>query len=211
MDQSEHKPKTAVFIDGFNFYYGALRNSPYKWLDPSALCKLLLPNHEITSIKYFTALVSARPGDLDQPVRQQTYIRALETIPNLEVIYGYFLTHQVSMYRADGQGYVSVLKTEEKGSDVNIASHLINDGHKEAYEGAVLITNDSDLTEPVRIVTQELSLPVGVLNPYSRRASRSLTKYASFVKSIRKGVLSLSQFPDELKDSVGDFHKPQRW
>ena len=211
MENQQEKPKTAVYIDGFNFYYGALRNTKFKWLDPSALCRLLLPKHEITTIKYFTALVSARPSDLDQPVRQQTYLRALSTLPNLEIIYGHFLTHKVSMYRADGKGYVKVLKTEEKGSDVNIASHLIHDGHQGAYDGAVLITNDSDLSEPMRIVSQELGRPVAILNPYSKRASRALTKYASFTKSIRKGVLGLSQFPDTMKDSTGTFHKPKKW
>ena len=211
MSKAEHKPKTAVYIDGFNLYYGALRNSPYKWLDPSALCKLLLPGHDITVIKYFTAKVSARPGDPGQPVRQQTYLRALNTIPNLRVIYGHFLTHEVSMYRADGQGYIKVLKTEEKGSDVNMASHIINDGYKGIYEGAVLITNDSDLQEPMRIVSKELRLPVAVINPYPGRASRALTKYASFVKSVRKGVLKLSQFPDTLRDSKGRIHKPKGW
>jgi hypothetical protein len=34
------------------------------------------------------------------------------------------------------------------------------------FEVAVLITNDSDLAEPVRIVAQELGLPVGILNPH---------------------------------------------
>ena len=41
--------------------------------------------------------------------------------------------------------YVNVMKTEEKGSDVNIAAHLINDGYKGLYQVAILVTNDSDL------------------------------------------------------------------
>jgi hypothetical protein len=72
-----------VYIDGFNLYYGALKGSPYKWLDLAALCHLMLPNDTIQSIKYFTAIVSARPYDLDLPVRQQMYLRALKTIGNL--------------------------------------------------------------------------------------------------------------------------------
>jgi hypothetical protein len=77
---------TNVYIDGFNFYYGALRNTPYRWLNPEALCQLLLPKNTISQIKYFTALVSARPNDLDQPLRQQLYLRALATLPKV----GYF-------------------------------------------------------------------------------------------------------------------------
>ena len=60
---------------------------------------------------------------------------------------------------------VLVMKTEEKGSDVNLATHLLNDGYKKAYDIAVLITNDSDLIEPVRIIREELKLPVGIINP----------------------------------------------
>lgn len=61
---------------------------------------------------------------------------------------------------------VFVDKTEEKGSDVNIAAHLLRDAYNHAFEVAVLITNDSDLVEPVRIVRHELNLPVGILNPH---------------------------------------------
>jgi hypothetical protein len=57
-----------VYVDGFNLYYGALKGTPYKWLDIRKLCELLLPNNHINQIKYFTAMVSARPHDPDQPV-----------------------------------------------------------------------------------------------------------------------------------------------
>src|SRR5437899_2369590 len=85
--------RTCIYIDGFNLYYGALKNSVYKWLDPAKMCrKLLKATDTIEAIKYFTAEVAARPHDPDQPVRQQTYLRALRTIPNLEIILGHFLT-----------------------------------------------------------------------------------------------------------------------
>ena len=104
--------------------------------------------------------------------------------------------------------YIQVIKTEEKGSDVNIATHLVNDGYKRNYQVAVIISNDSDLVEPVKIVRQELSLPVGVLNPIPAHPSHELQKYATFVKPIRKGVLSASQFVPRLIDSTGEFYKP---
>ena len=53
--------RTYVYIDGFNFYYGAVKNTPYKWLDFKKLLQLLLdPKHNIISIKYFTAMVSGK-------------------------------------------------------------------------------------------------------------------------------------------------------
>ncbi len=89
--------KVNVYIDGFNFYYGTVKGSPYKWLDLGALCRRLLPNDDIQTIEYFTAIVSARPYDPDLPVRQQMYLRALKTVPNLRIVYGHFLTHSCRM------------------------------------------------------------------------------------------------------------------
>lgn len=62
-----------VYVDGFNLYYGAVRETPYKWLDLGELCRLLLPQNQINRIRYFTALVESRPYDPQQPQRQQTY------------------------------------------------------------------------------------------------------------------------------------------
>ncbi len=86
--------RTFVYIDGFNLYYRALRNTPYRWLDLSKLAQLLLPKNKIHRIHYYTARITARPGDPDQPTRQQFYLRALATIPNLSITYGQFLTHK---------------------------------------------------------------------------------------------------------------------
>jgi len=203
--------KTIVYVDGFNLYYGALKGTPFKWLNLDQLCCHLLPKSEIVGIKYFTALVNARPNDLQQPIRQQIYLRALQTLPHLEIIYGHFLAHEILMPRADDPAQtVKVLKTEEKGSDVNLAAHLVNDGHLGRYETAVLITNDSDLLEPVKIVRHELNLPVGILNP-QRRPSWVLKQHATFIKPIRRGVLKASQFPKTLQDANGRFRKPATW
>ena len=207
--------KTIVYVDGFNLYYGAVKGTPYKWLDIQKLCKLLLPKNQILKIKYFTALVTARPSDLNKPNRQLMYLRALRTIPGLEIIYGHFLEHEIMMPAANPATgelkFVRVIKTEEKGSDVNIAAHMIHDGHKGQYQVAVIISNDSDLAEPITIVRNELKLPVGVLNPIPAHPSHALRKVATFVKPIRKGVLSTSQFPDRLKDPAGEFFKPPTW
>lgn len=73
-----------------------------------------------------------RPSSLE-PLRQQIYLLALRTLPNLDIILGHYLTHAVMMPLANpapGQSrYVRVLKSEEKGSDVNLATHLVHDAH----------------------------------------------------------------------------------
>lgn len=206
--------KTYVYVDGFNLYYGAVKDTPYRWLNLRKLCDLLLPGSKIEKIKYFTARIAARPNDPSQPTRQQMYLRALGTLPDLEIIYGSFLTFERSMplagQPANKQKFVRVVRTEEKGSDVNLATHLLSDGFNGRYETAVLITNDSDLAEPIRIVRNELGLPVGLLNP-QKHPSRVLLKHVSFIKQIRKGVLRASQFAEELHDNHGKFRKPSVW
>jgi hypothetical protein len=91
--------KTNVYIDAFNLYYGCLKQTQYRWLDLAALGQAILPKHTIGRIRYFTALVSTIPGDGDgaQPQRQQVYLRALKTLPNLTVHLGHYLTHEKSM------------------------------------------------------------------------------------------------------------------
>lgn len=206
--------RTFVYLDGFNFYYGAVRGTPYKWLNIPEMCRRLLPRHQIERVKYFTALISARPGDPDQANRQQTYLRALRTLPEMEVHLGHFLTSHVRMPVANcppgEQRYEKVIKTEEKGSDVNLAVQLVADAYRSRFEAAVVVSNDSDLAEAVRIVRQELQLTVGILNPH-KRASRTLLAHASFMKPIRRGVLGACQLPTPLSDEEGLIHKPVRW
>lgn len=207
--------RTSVYIDGFNLYYGAVKGTAYKWLNLQQMCEFLLPRNDIVKIKYFTARVSVRQGDTGKPSRQQVYLRALRTIPGLEIIYGHFLSHAVWRPLANpapgDSKFVKVLKTEEKGSDVNMAAHLINDGYKGRYEVAIVITNDSDLLEPIKIVRRELGMVVGVINPHPGRTSKQLAREASFVKQIRKGVLAASQFSPVLRDAKGEIRKPTRW
>ena len=203
--------KANVYIDGFNLYYGAVKNTPYRWLNIAAMCQLLLSRDELNQIKYFTALVSPRPGDPGQPTRQRTYLRALRTIPNLTIILGRFLTHDVMMPRAaPASGYVKVTKTEEKGSDVNLATHLLVDGYQDTYEIAIIVSNDSDLLAPIQVVTGQLKKPVGLLNP-QKHPSRALLPHVKFIKQIRSGVLARSQFPVTLTDARGSFSKPASW
>ena len=206
--------KTWVYVDGLNLYYGCLKGTPWRWLDLRRLCAFLLPRHQIARVKYFTARVMATPRNPDAPNRQDTYLRALRTLPNLEIFFGHFLSHSVTMPLAQPipglPPFVRVIRTDEKGSDVNLAAHLLHDGHLNRYETAALISGDSDLLAPVRLVMTDLNKPVGVLNP-QKRTCWVLAKHASFYRHIRPGVLAASQFPVALADSQGPFHKPPSW
>ncbi len=212
--------KTYVYIDGFNLYYGCIRWSAFKWLDLSALCVRMLPSHFIARIKYFTAPVKPRPDDPDQRNRQMAYFRALKTITNLTIIQGRFLENEKSLPIADccklvtpgvyPRKLIRVIRSEEKGSDVNLASHLLMDGFNKVYQAAVVVSNDSDLAEPIRMVRHELGLPVGILNPHEYH-SIVLKPLATFLKRIRKSDLGACQFPTTLRDRRGEFQKPAAW
>jgi hypothetical protein len=160
--------RTIVYIDGFNLYYRALKGTSHKWLDLEALSRASLPaNVTIVGINYYTARVSGRV-DPDAPKSQHAYLRAISTKPLVKVHYGRFLTNQkwaglappVPSFKPDPTTLTiapdpivaKVWKTEEKGSDVNLAAHLVRDAFLKAFDEAAILTNDTDLCEPMRIV-----------------------------------------------------------
>lgn len=205
--------KTNIYVDGFNLYYGAVRKTPFKWLDIRKMCELAFPRNDIHEIHYCTAIVKDAPWDPHQSVRQLTFIRALETT-GVEVHYGSFLSNVVSMPLASpprkGSRMVKVIKTEEKGSDVALGALLVAHGYQKRYECAIVVSNDSDLVLPIKIVREELGLPVGIYCPH-KQFSVELSKVAAFKKQIRKGVLRAAQFPETLTDDRGTITKPKRW
>src|ERR1700733_656330 len=178
--------RTNVYIDGFNFYYGCLKGTPHKWLDLAAFAHASFPppRNQINRIRYFTAHVNARPNDPQQPIRQQTYLRALRTIPHLTIHLGSYLEKPTRMILhpvpATGPKTVQVMKSEEKGSDVNIAAYLLVDAFDNDYEAAVVVSNDSDLAEPIRLVRRKFKKKVLVLHPCGpgRKPSFELRKVA---------------------------------
>lgn len=209
--------RTNVYIDGFNLFYGAVKGTSNKWLDLSKLFELLLPPHlhVINRIRYFTALVHSRSHDPQQPQRQQTYLRALGTIPNLNIHYGEFYTHSKWLPLANpppsGPRTIQVRVTEEKGSDVNLATMLIVDGVSDDYDAAAIVSNDSDLALAIDFIRNGLHRKVGLLNPHPKSRSRELFPLAHFYKPIRQSVLAASQFPGTLYDSQGPIIKPASW
>ncbi len=206
--------RTIIYIDGFNFYYRAVKNTPYKWLDFKLLFqKLLTKENQIIQIKYFTALVSGKTNP-KKPIKQQTFLRALETyIPEIKIFYGHFLTHEVFAPLAkpvEDKRSVKIIKTEEKGSDVNIAVHLLNDAWLNNYDCAIIVSNDSDLAESMKLVREHHQDKVlGLIMPGKGHPSKELMKHAHFVKRIRTGVLAISQLPNPIPNT--NLYKPTDW
>jgi uncharacterized LabA/DUF88 family protein len=109
----------------------------------------------------------------------------------------------------NGPKFARVVRTDEKGSDVNFATHLMRDGYEDRFDVAVVISNDSDLLAPVQLVKDRLHKRVGVLNP-QKHPALVLAKAATFFKQIRAGARRASQFPVELRDATGSFQMPAK-
>ncbi len=204
-----------VYVDGFNLYYRALQGTPYKWLNLVELAKTKIHRtDQIAFLRYFTARVSPRAGDRDAPRRQQIYLSALQTIPNVIFHYGRFLAKTKRRPLVSNPNtYVEVHDTEEKGSDVNLASYLLLDGFQDKYEMALVLSQDTDLVEPIRMVKCELKKPIGLIWLDGRRPNKDLQQAASFVRHISKAELAASQFPNRAPRANGGppIYKPRSW
>ncbi len=214
-NKSNNKPRTIVYIDGFNLYFGALKNTPHKWLDLEKLFqKLLGEKNQITQIKYFTARISARTNNPESPDRQDAYLNAIEKhCPLVKIYYGHFLTNKTKV-KVDNPPkgcppYVTAIDTKEKGSDVNLALHILNDAWHNRYDCAVLVSNDSDIAGALQLVKEEHNKKIGLIIPEHRRPSNSLMLHKDFMKVIRSSVLADSQLPDHIPGT--NLHKPKKW
>ncbi len=196
------------------------------------LFEKLLPKNRINRIHYFTARVSARPNAPDTAVKQGSYLRALGTLPKVSVHYGTFLASPVRapVLVCDASGYPVrknnelVVKTaqsgkpvmewfyksEEKGSDVNLAAQLLRDAFTGDCRCAVIVSNDSDLLTPIRIAKDDCGLVIGLVPPRAK-GSAELKKLAHFQKSLRVHELVAAQFPTQFQDKSGTITKPTTW
>lgn len=215
--------RTIAYIDGFNLYYRALRGTAHKWLNIVDLCRASLPTAcTLGHVNYYTARISGRT-DPTAPVRQHAYLRALSTLPEVRTFYGKFMVNEVWAALVQPPDFrpacpapsphpvvARVIKTEEKGSDVNLGVHLVRDAFQNAFDAAAVLTNDTDLVEAVRIVTHEVRKPVYLLTPVSKPAA-SLAALAHQVRHVGP-YLGISQLPAIVTTSNGRaIHKPKSW
>ena len=215
------KPTACVYVDGFNLYYGALKDTPLRWLNPLALATKVFPAFDCVGCKYFSAPVSAKAGSSEQALRQSVYWRALRTIPSLEIIEGHFKVRRTWARSANPPpDMVEIIRAEEKGSDVNLASHLLVDAMAGSCDVALVISGDSDLVTPIGMITSKFSRLVGIINPQrlsgpGRRRLRGSSQLKQVASYYRGGLtwsqLERSQLAAVLTDSRGDFGIPSEW
>ena len=107
---------------------------------------------------------------------------------------------------------VWVNRPEEKGTDVALASHLLLDGLEGRADSFAVVTNDSDLMPPMRMLAERgrsLAL-VSVAGPNYNKAFDVVG--LDSVRQIRRGTLRASQFAPRIVDAQGrGIKKPQSW
>jgi hypothetical protein len=199
--------RVIVYIDGFNLYYG-LREKGWKWaywLNLSALAQALIPDgYMLVRTKYFTSIVTSPPNKHD---RQNEFLEALRTLPELDIFYGLFLDHPVTCPRCN----LTYPVHGEKMTDVNIAVQALTDAHLNLYDRAILISADSDLTGMIRAVRNVYEKSVIVAFP-PKRWSNELKQAANGIIHIGRTDLSKSLFPDEVIKPEGFIlRRPKTW
>lgn len=226
--------KTICYVDGYNLYYGCLRNTTYKWLDLKKFLTHILhqqdPNSELISIKFFTAPVItkfATQGPLAQN-SQQNYHRALETLyPGLiKIINGYYNAEKshamLHLSPPNKQQRCYVWKLEEKQTDVNLALEAYCDATKSHVEQMVFVTNDTDQEPTLKAIRKDFQekIKIGVVLPIkentnattSRPGNERLSKYADWTrKHIKNDELANSQLPDLISTKKKPIRKPNYW
>ncbi|GHG21658.1 hypothetical protein GCM10017784_11500 [Deinococcus indicus] len=198
--------RAAAFIDGFNFYYRSLRQGSHKWLNLQQLLADVFPEHDFVAIKYFSADVKDRQrrdaAGTTTSNRQQLYLRALRSTPMVEVIKGRFLVTKKFMpiHPVPATGpipKIKVVNTEEKGSDVNLATELLLGAFHNTYDVAVVLSLDSDLERPIQEIARNFRKPVHLAMGGSELPGREMRRASEGrFRRITDEALERAQFPE---------------
>jgi len=220
------------YIDGFNLYNGVVKTSRLKWVNLARMCSEVLPATDtVACVKYFTSAVHPRATNPDTRSRQENYWNALWTVPEIQIVKGFFpsaksrtkpIASSVDLLELQGKNgsnvvglrpeMVRVKENIEKGTDVNLAVHLLNDAHHKRFDKALVVSADSDLVGAIKMAKGECGRQVGVLNPHPELDCNKLRGAASFFIDLEARHLRRSLFPDPVQGKAGHvIHKPTCW
>jgi uncharacterized LabA/DUF88 family protein len=204
------KTRSIIYIDGFNFYYGVIKDTNHKWLDLQRYFTLLRQADDIQVIRYFTAMV-----DGSDRTNQEVYIRALTSLPLVRVVLGRFKLKRVKCQVGCGHTGDRLFQIpEEKRTDVNIAVSMVDDAHRNLAERFILVSGDSDLVPAVHLLTK-MGKEVLVYIPArdaTRGAAAELRTAATRAKTLPCTLLQHSHLPAKVPDgSGGTIDKPTGW
>lgn len=211
-----NKRRSIVYVDGLNFYYGAVKGTPHKWLNLEHYFTLIRQADDIIAIKYFTAQIVGPTR-----VNQEAFLGALSTLPHMQIFLGRFKTKHIKcevqachLMPVESRMFD---KPEEKRTDVNIAVTMIDDAYQDRCDQFVLVSGDSDLVPSVRMIRERFQdKKIIVYIPAARDTMRSgayeLRSAAHVARSIPLNLLPRAQFPAQVPNGTGGFfNKPANW
>lgn len=147
------------------------------------------------------------------PQRQDVYWRALSGIDRLTIHRGKFQTEtrRLPLAGGDDSELVDVRVPEEKGSDVNLATYLVLDAAFDEMDIALVISDDHDLEEPLRLVRRWLDMRLIVASPRNRdMLARAVS--ADERRTIREELLDSCQLEDPAYDEeFREVRRPPTW
>ncbi len=161
-------------------------------------------NQELVEIKYFTSRVSNNP---EKQKRQSIYLEALDSV-GVEIYYGHYQRDTITC-KVCGSVWPNY---NEKMTDVNIASQIIIDAYKDRYDAAILISGDSDLVPPIKVVHESFNKKRVVVAFPPKRHNNSVALVAKGSFTIGRKKLVDSQFDEEVTKRDGfRLKKPTDW
>jgi 6-hydroxy-3-succinoylpyridine 3-monooxygenase len=203
--------KTVVYVDGFNLYYGLLRGTPFKWLDPYGLFQdhVLDAATRVEKVRYYTAPIKGSASDDPaSPRRQQLYLRALKAYlgDRIEIVHGSIvrttpILRLVNVPQDSSVSKVRVVQLTERQTDVNLAADLISDACLGRCEQAVVCSNDRDLAGAFAAVRRDHpGVSIGLVAPVrdQRYVSSYLSKLANWYKPLSMVHIARAQLPDKI-------------
>ena len=206
--------RSIVYVDGFNFYYGMVRDTQWKWLDLQRYFELVRQGDDIQEIHYFTSEATGKKRE-----RQSAYIRALRTLPKVTVRLGRFKmkTFECRVASCDvEQGERRYQGFEEKETDVALSVTLLDDAYRDRAERFIVVSGDSDLLPAIRLVRarfpkKEIVVYIPAQKGTSRAAAREMRKIAHKSRTAPWEPLRRAQLPPIIPTDAGNIEKPASW
>ncbi len=213
--------RVVAYVDGYNLYYGLLKGTSCKWLDLVAFVGSFLRNdQELVAVKYFTAPIKTFPHDFAAVDRQKVYLQALSSFKLIEIVQGFYAKNKTLAPALDAKcracdvvanGYVPVMKLEEKRSDVNLAVAAVTDAATDAADSFFFFTGDSDQVRTIEAIRNRFGKRVCVFNPHES-FSVNLKTAASYYQNIRRDLPCQCQLADVVTLPNGRaVRRPDAW
>jgi len=215
--------RVGAYVDGLNVYYGGRhlcgRDAPgWRWFDLAASVERMIARNAawvaqgatLHRLVYCTALIRGEINPNGRR-RQESYLAALRADDRITIELGYFALRKVRGQAGEGGVRETRKASDEKGSDVNVASHLLIDIHTQAIDAAVLISNDGDLRLPAQHARTRV--PTGTANPRGRSTAIHLRGEPHDGVSGHWWCRLTAEdfFDNQLPEVVGGARKPADW